>query len=207
MFKEDFATEDFIAEQSVEEAQLTLVKPTGQSAEQEFSYEIKIPQERVAVLIGKDGEIKKEIENFTQSNLEISEEGDVVITGKDSILLFTAREVVHAIARGFNPKIALLLLKTDFAFEVLNITDVVGKSKGALERMRGRLIGTGGKSREEIERLTETYISIYGKTVGIIGEISNVALAHQAIGMILDGAMHKTVYRFLEKKKKEQLFG
>lgn len=172
----------------------------------EYSYELKIPQERIAVLIGKDGEIKKEIEELTKSHLEISAEGDVIITGSDSLLLFTAKEIVRAIARGFNPKIALLLLKTDFSFEVIDITDVVGKSKNSIDRMRGRLIGTKGKSREEIERLTECYLSIYGKTVGIIGEISNVALAHQAIGMILDGSMHKTVYRFLERQKKEQLF-
>ena len=76
-----------------------------------------------------------------------------------------------------------------------------------MERLKGRVIGKGGKSREEIERLTETHISIYGKTISIIGETMQVSLARDALAMLLNGSMHKTVYQFLEKKKKEQLFG
>ena len=33
----------------------------------EYSYELKIPKDRVAVLIGKDGEVKKSIEEDTKS--------------------------------------------------------------------------------------------------------------------------------------------
>ena len=33
----------------------------------EYRYELKIPKERVAVLIGKDGSIKKEIEKNTKT--------------------------------------------------------------------------------------------------------------------------------------------
>ena len=174
---------------------------------EEFSYEIKIPEERVAVLIGKDGETKKEIEEQAKCNLDISKEGDVIITGEDGLTLYTTKEIVKAIARGFNPKIALLLLKQDYAFEIIDMTIISGKSKSTLMRLKGRVIGKGGKSREEIERLTDTYISIYGKTIGIIGETTNVAMAKEAVGMLLDGSMHKTVFKFLEKKKKEMLFG
>ena len=74
-------------------------------------------------------------------------------------------------------------------------------------RLKGRIIGKGGKSREEIEHLTNTYICIYGKTVGIIGEVAWTALARQAVGMLIDGSMHRTVYKFLERKKKEIMFG
>jgi len=173
----------------------------------DFSYDLKIPQERVAVLVGKEGSTKKEIESASGCTLEITAEGDVAINGKDALLLFTTREIVHAIARGFNPKIALLLLKTDYVFELLDLKDLAGKSKNNLERIKGRVIGKGGKSREEIERLTDTNISVYGKTIGIIGLMDNVALARQAVAMLLEGSMHKTVYHFLEKKKKEMLFG
>lgn len=171
-----------------------------------FSYELKIPQERVAVLIGKDGATKKEVETLTKCHLEVAPEGDVTMTGSEALELFTCREVVHAIARGFNPKIALLLLKQDYALEIIDLKDVAGKNKNTLERVKGRVIGKGGKSREEIERLTDTNISIYGKTIGIIGEINAVALAREAVAMLLSGSMHKTVYHFLEKKKKEIMF-
>lgn len=170
-------------------------------------YEVKIPEDRVAVLIGTEGETKKEIEEATQSSLDITADGDVTITGEDGLMLFTTKEIVKAIARGFNPKIALQLLKQDYAFELIDMSDIAGKSKNTMQRLKGRVIGKGGRSREEIERLTECHISIYGKTIGIIGEVQQVAIARQAVAMLLQGSMHKTVYSFLEKKKKEMLFG
>lgn len=174
---------------------------------EEFSYELKIPEERVAVLIGSSGETKKEIERETRCKLDISKEGDVTITGDDGLMLFTAREIVRAIARGFNPKIALLLLKPDYALEIMDLKALAGKNKNTMERLKGRVIGTGGKARAEIERLTETAISVYGKTIGILGEMNNVSLSRQAVAMLLQGSMHKTVYQFLERKRKEILFG
>ena len=173
----------------------------------EFSYELKVPQERVAVLIGSNGEIKKEIEAQTKSKLDISPEGDVVITGTEGLTLFMAKEIVRAIARGFNPKIALLLAKTDYALEIINMKDVAGKNKSTMERLKGRVIGKAGKAREEIERLTNTHVSVYGKTIGIVGESDDVFLAREALAMLLSGSMHKTVFQFLERKKKERLFG
>jgi len=173
----------------------------------EFSYELKIPEERVAVLIGSAGETKKEVERETKCKLDISKEGDVTIIGDDGIMLFTAREIVRAIARGFNPKIAMFLLKPDYALEIIDMKDIAGKNKSTMERLKGRVIGTGGKSRAEIERLTDTHISVYGKTIGILGEAGSVSLAREAVAMLLQGSMHKTVYQFLEKKRKEILFG
>ena len=175
--------------------------------EEEFSYELKIPEERVAVLIGTNGKTKNEIEMATKSSLDITKDGDVTITGDDGLDLYTTKEIVKAIARGFNPKIALLLLKSDYALELIDMKDISGKSKNTLQRLKGRVIGKGGKSREEIERLTECNISIYGKTVGIIGESGQVSIARQAVAMLLQGSMHKTVYQFLEKKNKEIMFG
>ncbi|MFA6461344.1 MAG: KH domain-containing protein [Candidatus Woesearchaeota archaeon] len=173
----------------------------------ELSYDILIPQERVAVLIGKDGETKKLIEEQANCKLNITKDGEVNVSGNDGLTLYTAKEIVKAIGRGFNPRIALLLLKTDYTLELVDMKDIAGKSKNDLERLKGRVIGKGGKSREEIERMTETYISIYGKTIGIIGEQVQVSLSRQAIAKLLEGAMHTTVFKFLERKKKDQLFG
>jgi ribosomal RNA assembly protein len=175
--------------------------------EPEFSYDLKIPEERVAVLIGKGGATKKEIEAATGSSLDISAEGDVTITGSEGLKLYTTKEIVHAIARGFNPKTALLLLKTDYALEIINMKDVAGKSKNTMLRLKGRVIGKAGKSREEVERLTGCYISVYGKTIGIIGEQADVMAAREAVAMLLSGSMHKTVFKFLERKKKQMMFG
>lgn len=170
----------------------------------EFMYELKVPKDRVAVLIGKEGKVKKEIEEETKTKLEIdSKEGDVFLKGEDALGLYNAREVVQAIGRGFNPEIALLLLKPDYSFEVINIKDYAGKSKETELRLKGRVIGREGKSRKLIEELSESYVCVYGKTISIIGSPESAAIAKQAIGSLLRGSTHANVYKFLEKKRRE----
>jgi len=171
----------------------------------EFSYALKIPNDRVGVLIGKSGDIKKQIEHATKTAITVdSKEGEVVITADNGLKLYEAREVIRAISRGFNPDIALLLLKTDYALEIINIIDFSGKNRNTFKRIKGRVIGAEGKSKREIERLTECSVSVYGKTVSIVGEIENVMNARKAIETLLEGATHARVYRFLEKKRGEK---
>ncbi len=173
------------------------------SGADEFSYDVKIPHERIAILIGKEGATKNRIEKESCCSLDISTEGNVNIVGTDAIKLYATREIVRAIGRGFNPNIALQLLKVDVVLEIISLKDVVGKSKSSIERLKGRIIGQAGKSRAQLEEFTGTSISVYGKTVSIIGEAMAVTLAHQAVSMLLGGAMHKTVFKFLEKRRKE----
>jgi len=172
--------------------------------EDEYFFELKIPKERVAVLIGKDGTVKKDVEEATKTTLDIeSKEGDVIIKGGDSLGVFVAKGIIKAVGRGFNPEIALLLLKSDYAYENLHLYDYLGRSKSKLLRMKGRVIGSEGKTRKAIEDLTETYICVYGKTIGIIGFSENVALARRAIESLLNGSPHASVYKWLEKKRVE----
>ena len=77
--------------------------------------------------------------------------------------------------------------------------DEFADKKKKLERIRGRIIGKKGKSREIIENLTETHVSVYGKTVSIIGIAENVTMARNAVEMFLEGAAHSAVYRRLEQ--------
>jgi ribosomal RNA assembly protein len=46
---------------------------------------------------------------------------------------------------------------------------------------------------------------VYGKTVAIIGDVAQVDLAREAVAMLVRGSMHRTVYRFLERKRKEMM--
>ena len=92
---------------------------------EQFKYDLKIPKERIAVIIGTKGQTKRQIEKETSTHLDIdSEEGDVFVSGDDALKLFIAREVVTAIGRGFNPDVALELLKTDYVFELINLNDI-----------------------------------------------------------------------------------
>ncbi len=168
--------------------------------------ELKIPLERVAVLIGKNGKVKKRIEKNKDIELEIlSEDGDVYIHGNDSVAVFETVNVVKAIGRGFNPEIAELLFDENYSFELVSISDFSGKSQKKLLRLRGRVIGQEGKARKMIESLTETYLSVYGKTIGIIGNIEDVVVARQAVELLLEGAPHGNVYKWLEDKNRESL--
>lgn len=170
----------------------------------DYSYELKIPKERVAVLIGKGGEVKKEVESNTNTKLNVdSLEGDVFISGEDALGLYTARELIMAIGRGFNPEIAKLLLKQDYVFELVELSGFTGKSKNTLLRLKGRVIGREGKSRKLIEDLSECYISVYGKSIGIIGTAESVAMAKRAIEALLRGSTHANVYKWLETKRRE----
>lgn len=170
---------------------------------EEFSYTLRIPKERIAVLIGIKGKIKKELEEQTSTRMSVdSTEGEVTIKGKDSLSLFTLREVVRAIGRGFNPEIAMLLLKQDYLLEVIPLSDYTAE-KNHQQRLKGRVIGSDGRSREVMERLTDTFISVYGKTISIIGLPDHVGTTRRAIDMLLKGSMHSTVFRVLEKYKRE----
>lgn len=170
---------------------------------EEYSYELKIPKERVAVLIGKKGETKKQLERLTNTKLQVdSIEGDVSIAGKDSLNLYTCREIIRAIGRGFNPEIAMQLLKQDYGLEIIDVSDYA-KSRNDEERLKGRIIGEQGKSRRYIESLTKCSISVYGKTASIIGSFEGLSMARKAVEMLLGGATHTKVFKWLERKKKE----
>lgn len=167
-----------------------------------YSHELKIPKERIAVLIGTEGETKKKLEETCSIKLDInSEEGDVFISGKDAFNLFTAKEIIKAIARGFNPEVALLLLKADYVLELVNLKDIA-RNKNHLVRIKGRIIGTDGKTRRIIEELTLSQLSVYGKTIGIIGRSENATIAKRAVDMIIEGSPHTNVYKYLEKNRK-----
>ena len=166
--------------------------------------ELNITKLRVTVVIGVKGKTKRKIEKLTKTKLNISKEGSVIIEGS-SINCFVAEKVIKAVGRGFNPDVALKLCDEDYVFEIINIIDFTGKSKKKFVRIKARLIGTQGKARKVLERLTNTNVIIYGKTVSIIGKYDDVATAKEAVEYLLEGAPHGNVYKFLEdtiKKRK-----
>jgi ribosomal RNA assembly protein len=171
--------------------------------EPRFEYQLKVPKERVAVLIGKDGEVKKYIEEETGTEIDVdSKEGEVTVSGTDGLDLMTAREIIKAIARGFNPDLAKLLLKQDYALEIMKISDYA-KTQNDCLRLKGRVIGREGKSRRFIENLTDCHISVYGKTLAIIGETEKLAIARKAVDALLRGSQHSRVFQWLERQKRQ----
>ncbi len=192
-------------------------RPIRETPEEEITYAalgeqeefVRIPRDRVAVVIGKKGQTKKEIERRTKTKIEIdSETGEVFITATketdDPLAVWKARDVVMAIGRGFSPERAFRLFNEGEVLEVVNLTDIViGNDKNALPRVRGRIIGRKGRTREIIEEMSGADVSVYGKTVAIIGNPIQVEVAKTAIEKLAKGSPHGVVYKYLERRKKD----
>jgi ribosomal RNA assembly protein len=170
---------------------------------------VRIPKERVGVLIGPDGKVKQSIEDKLKVKLEIdSESGDITILldekVEDPSLLFRARDVVTAIGRGFSPEHAFRLIRDEDAiFDVIDLRTIFGRSESDIKRIKGRIIGMNGKTRRIIEELTTADVVVYGHTVGIIGTFEQADAARSAIQMLIEGSQHHSVYKFLAKKRRE----
>jgi ribosomal RNA assembly protein len=161
---------------------------------------IKIPLDRVAVLVGPKGSIKELIEEKSTTSINI-ESSSGTVDAKDPIKGMRAREVVHAIARGFSPEKAIKLFDDDYLmFETIDLSNIARTEKD-MERLKGRIIGRAGKTREVFEDITNVRISVYGKTISIIGYPEQNAVARAGIDMLLKGSTHGPVYKFLEKKR------
>ncbi len=153
---------------------------------------VKIPEKRVAVLIGKDGKTLKMLQEETGVSLDL--ENNAVEIDGEPLKTLDAKNVVTAIGRGFSPEKALNLLNDNYYLDIVDISPYGNN----LERIKGRVIGTKGKTREKIESETNTFVSVYGKTIGIIGTYEDVDNARRAIDMLLEGRHHATVYKYLE---------
>ncbi len=167
--------------------------------------EVKIPEERVAVLIGKKGSTKKLIERIGECNLLIdSETGIVEVQGRgDPLKSVITNSVIQAIGRGFNPEKALLLYQENFQLAVISLRDFANPGSKRISQIKARLIGTGGRTRQIVEELTTTAISIYGDTVSIIGDYVSMEFAKEAVTMLINGSKQRTVYTYLERNARD----
>lgn len=163
---------------------------------------LKVPKERVAIIIGKGGKDKHMLENRTSTRIDITKDGEVTISG-DSLHAWEAKQIIKAIGRGFSPDVALLLTDEEYVLDVIELKDWAGKNEKTLKRLKGRVIGEHGKSKITIEDLTESYISVYGKTISIIGPAEKILTAKKAVEMLLEGSRHATVFKMLERTRVE----
>lgn len=166
---------------------------------------LRIPQNRVGVIIGKNGSTKNLIEEQAKVVLDIdSADGTVRIKPKkdddDPLHVWVARDIIKAIGRGFSEEKALKLLNQDYYLDIITLEH----DSNRLRQIRGRIIGEGGRTRRIIEQSTLSFISVQGKTISIIGYIEEVPIAKKVIEMLIDGNRHSTVYKILEKHRMER---
>jgi len=157
---------------------------------------VLIPHERVGVLIGKNGKTKEKLERQASVRIKV-EEQEVIINGDDPGILLKVMEVVKAVGRGFSPEHAFLLLQDDFELAVITLQ---GEGHNTVKRLMARVIGKKGATRNIIEVETNCLLSIFGKTVALIGKQPQLSKAETAVEEILRGRSHGYVYAKLKKK-------
>ncbi len=153
---------------------------------------IKIPEKRKRIL-KKD---KRIIEESTNTKIIIND--DIEIEGK-SFDVFQAKQILKAYGRGFDANDSIMLLDDNCGLEIIELTEFT-KSKNRLMVLKGRIIGTKGKTKKIIEEHTDTKLSVFGKTISILGKWDKIDVSKQAVMMIINGSSHKTLYKWLEKQ-------
>jgi ribosomal RNA assembly protein len=169
----------------------------------------RIPQDRIAVLIGKGGETRRMLEEACGATLEIdSKNGEVMAdwgeVDADPVVRMKMPDVIVAIGRGLAPKRAVQLIQDEVSLKMYDIREWVGRQPNQTRRMRSRLIGRNGRIRSLIEEISRCEMAIYGSTVLVIGDEDGLALAAPAIEGILRGSEHSTILHGLEQDRKRQ---
>ncbi len=189
-----------------------------------FEKTVRIPAARVAVLIGRRGRTKAAIEKRCSVSVDVdSSEGTVTVKSAggqaavaaaaaaaegagagDALGPFKAAEIVAAIGRGFAPDRAMSLLDEGRSLHVVDLREFAGRSPSQIGRIKGRIIGERGRARRSMESLTGASISVYGRTVAVIGTAASLRLAVEAITSLSSGSMHGAVYGRLEAARRRQ---
>ncbi len=164
---------------------------------------VKIAENRIGSIIGKEGEVKSLIEDEMGVHLQVnSSEGLVTIEnrGSDPLAEWKTRDVVRSLNYGIDLKNALKLKDDDYSLIILDLCDIVGRSKKAILRQKARIIGRGGKAKAHISELTGASVAVKGRHVVILGRSEEAEVAREAVEAIAEGLPHGVVYKVLEKK-------
>ena len=169
---------------------------------------VRVPPDRLGAVIGRKGEVKRELSERLGVRITVDTENSMVIVepeapGVPPVNLMKAAEIVKAIAYGFPPEKAMRLLDEDQILVIVDLKQIVGDAPNHLRRVKARIIGEKGRARRTIEEMTGTYINVGEYHVAIIGDYERAMAAKQAIEMLAEGRMHSTVYKYLDSVLRE----
>ena len=134
--------------------------------------------------------------------IKISHIGKNVFIEGEAQNEFLGLSILEAINLGFSAEKALLLKDENMILHILDIKTITKRKD--LRTVRGRVIGSLGKTKENIENLSDCLISIHDNNIGIIGEIGCIDEAIIALTSIVQGSKQGNIYARLERKKKER---
>ncbi|MDE1854797.1 MAG: hypothetical protein KGH57_00545 [Candidatus Micrarchaeota archaeon] len=160
-------------------------------------HQILIPTKRAELLKGK--ELMERARRRLGCELEIKNENELVING-EAFNEYNARVVMQAFARGFEFDTACKLLSDDRFFESVDMKQIF-KNEDQIKRIKARVIGTEGKTKNYIQSVSGADLAIYGDTVSMIGTVDEIKIAKAALEVLLEGGTHKKAYAIMEKAK------
>ncbi|MCR4284742.1 MAG: hypothetical protein NUV97_01705 [archaeon] len=151
------------------------------------------------VLIQNMSKIKKAVPTI-EGKMKIKigfGKGNISLKG-DELNEFLAEKIIHAVDFGFHVDDALLLKNEDFVLEFIGVKENTRRKN--LKDVRARIIGTEGKARKTIEKLTGAVLVIHDNSIGLIVDSTHLDAAVQAIESLIHGAKHGNVFSYLEKQ-------
>ena len=156
----------------------------------------------------KISELRKNLAELRKKlNIEIKLQGRKAIISGDSINEYEASLGLEAISFGFSAKKALLLKDPEMIFRKLQIKNFTKRKD--LKEVRGRIIGTKGKTKKTIEEISGCHLILKNNELGIIASTESIEEATLAITNLIKGTKQSNVYRYLERtnkiKKEESL--
>ncbi len=111
---------------------------------------------------------------------------------------YLVEQIVRAIDFGFDIDDALLLVGEEF---ILEFIDVKGNTRRKnLRDVRSRIIGTDGRAKRTIEKLTGAAVVINSNNVGVIVDADHLSATVQGIEGLINGSKHGNVFGFLERQ-------
>jgi len=132
---------------------------------------------------------------ITIKNNEVSIEGE-------SVDKYEASIVLEAVEFGFPVETSLLLKDPEFILTKMVIKDFTNRKDSSV--VKGRLIGTHGKTKNTIEKISDCKIIIKDNEVGVIGHAEDIGYATTAIANLIKGSKQSNVYNYLERINKEK---
>lgn len=148
-----------------------------------------------AIILNK-GKIEREL------NVKISNQGRNIFIEGPAENEYLCLRIIEALNLGFSIEKALSLKNEETILHILNIRDITKRNDP--ERVRARIIGTQGKTKMNMEKLSDCLISIHDNQVGIIGEVGCIEEAIISLTSLIQGSKQGNVYARLERKKRER---
>ena len=160
--------------------------------------QILIPTKRADLL--KDKSLLATICKRLGCKIEIVD-GNVLLIEGDAMNEYNARVVMQAFARGFEFETACKLLSEENFFESIDMKEFF-KNEEQIKRIKARIIGSDGKTKNYVQSVSGADLVIYGDTVSLIGDVDEIKVARAAVDILLEGGTHSKAYAIMEKARR-----